>query len=65
MASGHLSIDEVLHFHATCVNALLIVQFLTRLTSLFESCRVAAHGSVFLTQKRRTLLTSSSIWCYI
>ncbi|CAD6569124.1 MAG: hypothetical protein ASARMPREDX12_002210 [Alectoria sarmentosa] len=36
MASGHLSIDD----------------FLTRLTSLFESRRVAAHGSVFLTQKR-------------
>ncbi|MCJ1274018.1 hypothetical protein MMC21_001812 [Puttea exsequens] len=42
MVSGRLSIDE----------------FLNRLTTLFESNRKTARGSVFLTQKRRTTIHS-------
>ncbi|KAL8788437.1 MAG: hypothetical protein Q9213_001660 [Squamulea squamosa] len=41
MASGHLSIED----------------FFTRLSSLFQSRRNSTHGSVFLTQKRREILS--------
>lgn len=52
MAPSHLSIDEACQIQSISEHE-LTSQFLTRLTSLFESRRIAAHGSIFLTQKRR------------
>lgn len=55
----HLGNDEVL-LPLKDLQKLLTSQFLNRLTSLFETRRQKAHGSIFLTQKRRTGSTHPS-----
>lgn len=56
MAAQHLSIDQVdtLTLLYTLHVLLTHLQFFSRLSSLFDSHRNSTHGSIFLTQKRRT-----------
>lgn len=52
--SSHLSNDEVRSRDSLVIRKLTLVQFFTRLVSLLETRQQKGHGSIFLTQKRRT-----------
>ncbi len=61
MSDPHLTIEEVnLLPYQTPHKLTSPLQFFTRLTSLFDTRRASTHGSIYLTQKRRTTLPSPS-----